>query len=92
MVITTIFVVVAFTSRIVLAVMGLGAVLSLMGVFNFAHDEPILLGVCTAHLMDKAGFSEWAGKLSCACTTMPRFWSVCSCVKNTAIHGNPGRS
>ena len=37
----------AFTSIMVLVVMGLGVIASMMGVFNFAHGEFLLLGAYT---------------------------------------------
>ena len=39
-----VFDILAFTSVIVLIVLGLGVIASMMGIFNFAHGEFVLLG------------------------------------------------
>ena len=38
------FDILAFTSVMVLIVLGLGVIASMMGIFNFAHGELVLLG------------------------------------------------
>jgi len=51
----------AFTSIMVLVVMGLGVIASMMGVFNFAHGEFLLLGAYTTWLAQQAGLPVWSG-------------------------------
>ena len=41
------FDIVSFASIIVLIVLGLGVIASMMGIFNFAHGEFVLLGAYT---------------------------------------------
>jgi len=45
----------------VLVVMGLGVIASMMGVFNFAHGEFLLLGAYTVWRMHEAGAPVWVG-------------------------------
>ena len=52
------FDILAFTSVMVLIVLGLGVIASMMGIFNFAHGELVLLGrfrgrVCFAAELDR---------------------------------------
>jgi branched-chain amino acid transport system permease protein len=58
------FDILAFTSVIVLIVLGLGVIASMMGIFNFAHGEFVLLGAYTVYLFESSGFSAWAGILA----------------------------
>ena len=51
----------AFTSVIVLIVLGLGVIASMMGIFNFAHGEFVLLGAYTLFLFQDNGLPTWAG-------------------------------
>ena len=44
------FDILAFTSVMVLIVLGLGVIASMMGIFNFAHGEFVLLGAYTVFL------------------------------------------
>jgi branched-chain amino acid transport system permease protein len=54
----------AFISVMVLIVLGLGIIASMMGIFNFAHGEFVLLGAYTVYLFESAGLSAWAGILA----------------------------
>ena len=54
----------AFTSVMVLIVLGLGVIASMMGIFNFAHGELVLLGAYTVYLSDEAGLGTWPGLLA----------------------------
>ena len=54
----------AFTSIMVLVVMGLGVIASMMGVFNFAHGEFLLLGAYTVWRAQEAGLPVWLGMLA----------------------------
>jgi branched-chain amino acid transport system permease protein len=51
----------AFTAVMVLIVLGLGVIASMMGIFNFAHGELVLLGAYTVYLSDAAGLGTWPG-------------------------------
>jgi urea transport system permease protein len=51
----------AFISVMVLIVLGLGIIASMMGIFNFAHGEFVLLGAYTVYLFESSGLSAWAG-------------------------------
>jgi branched-chain amino acid transport system permease protein len=55
------FDILAFTSVMVLIVLGLGVIASMMGIFNFAHGEFVLLGAYTVYLFESSGLSAWAG-------------------------------
>ena len=54
----------AFISVMVLIVLGLGIIASMMGIFNFAHGEFVLLGAYTVYLFESSGWSAWAGILA----------------------------
>ena len=58
------FDVLAFISVMVLIVLGLGVIASMMGIFNFAHGEFVLLGAYTVYLFESNGLSAWAGILA----------------------------
>ena len=59
-----IFEVLSFGAIIVLVVLGLGIIASMMGLFNFAHGEFVLLGAYTTYLVYAAGLPVWAGMLA----------------------------
>ena len=59
-----VFDIVAFTSVMVLIVLGLGVIASMMGVFNFAHGELVLLGAYTVYLSDAHGLGTWPGVIA----------------------------
>src|SRR5260370_20357116 len=54
----------AFISVMVLIVLGLGIIASMMGIFNFAHGEFVLLGAYTVYIFESGGLSAWAGILA----------------------------
>jgi branched-chain amino acid transport system permease protein len=58
-----IFGILSFSSIIVLVVLGLGVIVSMMGIFNFAHGEFVLLGAYTAYLFDSWDLPVWVGML-----------------------------
>ncbi|MFZ4760435.1 MAG: ABC transporter permease subunit, partial [Burkholderiaceae bacterium] len=58
------FDILAFTSVMVLIVLGLGVIASMMGIFNFAHGELVLLGAFTVWLVSEAGYNMWWGILA----------------------------
>jgi branched-chain amino acid transport system permease protein len=51
----------SFTSVMVLIVMGLGVIASMMGIFNFAHGELVLLGAYTVYFVESSGLNIWWG-------------------------------
>jgi branched-chain amino acid transport system permease protein len=55
------FDVLAYSSIFVLVVLGLGVIASMMGIFNFAHGELVLLGAYTVYAFEKLGLPSWAG-------------------------------
>lgn len=57
------FDIVSFGAIIVLVVMGLGVIASMMGIFNFAHGEFVLLGAYTVYLTHSRGYPVWLGML-----------------------------
>ena len=59
-----VFDILAFTSVIVLIVLGLGVIASMMGIFNFAHGEFVLLGAYTLYLFQEYGLPVWAGLIA----------------------------
>ncbi|UCD68809.1 MAG: branched-chain amino acid ABC transporter permease [Betaproteobacteria bacterium] len=61
MLIDAAFDIVSFTSFVVLVVLGLGIIASMMGIFNFAHGEFVLLGAYTVYLFDVWDLPIWLG-------------------------------
>lgn len=59
-----IFEVLSFGAIIVLVVLGLGVIASMMGIFNFAHGEFVLLGAYTTYLVYKSGLPVWLGMVA----------------------------
>src|SRR5499426_406662 len=57
------FEVLSFGAIIVLVVLGLGIIASMMGIFNFAHGEFVLLGAYTTYLVYSFGLPVWLGML-----------------------------
>src|SRR5215212_10124785 len=55
------FDILAFVSVMVLIVMGLGVIASMMGIFNFAHGEFVMLGAYTVFVAQEARAPPWAG-------------------------------
>jgi branched-chain amino acid transport system permease protein len=60
---SAVFEVLSFGAIIVLVVLGLGIIASMMGIFNFAHGEFVLLGAYTTYLVYSGGLPVWAGML-----------------------------
>ena len=63
-VINAAFDIISFGSIIVLVVLGLGIIASMMGIFNFAHAEFILLGAYTVYMFHRSGLPVWLGMLA----------------------------
>ncbi len=55
------FDVLAYGAIFVLVVLGLGVIASMMGIFNFAHGEFVLLGAYTVYWFDHRGLPVWLG-------------------------------
>src|SRR5258708_31063201 len=58
------FDVLAYSSILVLVVLGLGVIASMMGIFNFAHGEFVLLGGYTVYVFHSIGLPVWSGMLA----------------------------
>lgn len=58
---SALFEILSYTAVIVLVVLGLGIIVSMMGVFNFAQGEFLLLGAYTTYLVHQAGIPVWLG-------------------------------
>ena len=63
-VVSFVFDVLAYSAIFILVVMGLGVIASMMGIFNFAHGEFVLLGAYTVYLFQERGLPVWAGMLA----------------------------
>lgn len=55
------FDVLAYSAIFVLVVLGLGVIASMMGIFNFAHGEFVLLGAYCVYLFSSSGLPVWLG-------------------------------
>lgn len=58
-VVNALFEILAFSAIMVLIVIGLGIVASMMGIFNFAHGEFVLLGAYFTWLLQGQGLPVW---------------------------------
>jgi branched-chain amino acid transport system permease protein len=58
------FDILSFSCIMVLVVSGLAIIASLMGIFNFAHGEFVLLGAYTVYAFREIGLPEWSGMLA----------------------------
>src|SRR5450631_3421006 len=55
------FEILSFGAIIVLVVLGLGIIASMMGIFNFAQGEFVLLGAYITYLAHSRGLPVWTG-------------------------------
>jgi branched-chain amino acid transport system permease protein len=55
------FDILSLTSILILLVLGMGIIVGMMGVFNFAHGELVLIGAMTPYVVVKLGGSVWLG-------------------------------
>jgi branched-chain amino acid transport system permease protein len=62
--VNALFEILSFGAIIVLVVLGLGIIASMMGIFNFAHGEFVLLGAYTTYLVYSWGLPVWLGMLA----------------------------
>jgi len=58
------FDILSFGAVIVLVVLGLGIIAGMMGIFNFAHGEFVLLGAYATYLAYSFGLPVWLGMLA----------------------------
>lgn len=63
-VVKLVFDIVAFSSIMVLVVLGLAVIASMMGIFNLGHGEFVLLGAYTVFLFIGWGLPAWAGMIA----------------------------
>ncbi|MGB6118254.1 MAG: branched-chain amino acid ABC transporter permease [Mesorhizobium sp.] len=61
--IAPIFDILSFGAIVVLVVLGLAVIASMMGIFNFAQGEFVLIGAYTTYLVYTAGLPVWLGIL-----------------------------
>jgi branched-chain amino acid transport system permease protein len=59
-----VFEILSFGAIIVLVVLGLGVIASMMGIFNFAQGEFVLLGAYITYLAYAAGLPVWLGMVA----------------------------
>jgi branched-chain amino acid transport system permease protein len=59
--IIALFEILSFGAIIVLVVLGLGIIASMMGIFNFAQGEFVLLGAYVTYLVSRMGLPVWLG-------------------------------
>jgi branched-chain amino acid transport system permease protein len=59
-----IFEIASFGAMVVLVVLGLGIIASMMGIFNFAQGEFVLLGAYVTYVVHSAGAPVWLGMIA----------------------------
>src|SRR5712672_3889458 len=62
--IVALFEILSFGAIVVLVVLGLGVIASMMGIFNFAQGEFVLLGAYVTYIADSAGLPVWLGMVA----------------------------
>ena len=62
--VAAVFEILSFGAIIVLVVLGLGIIASMMGIFNFAHGEFVLLGAYTVYLFETWGLPVSVGMVA----------------------------
>ncbi len=62
--IIAIFEIASFGAIVVLVVLGLGIIASMMGIFNFAQGEFVLLGAYVTYIAHTSGLPVWTGMLA----------------------------
>jgi branched-chain amino acid transport system permease protein len=58
------FEILSFGAIVVLVVLGLGIIASMMGIFNFAQGEFVLLGAYVTYIVHSAGMPVWLGMVA----------------------------
>lgn len=59
-----VFEIASFGAIVVLVVLGLGIIASMMGIFNFAQGEFVLLGAYVTYIVHTAGLPVWLGMVA----------------------------
>ena len=62
--IVALFEILSFGAIVVLVVLGLGVIASMMGIFNFAQGEFVLLGAYVTYIVHSAGLPVWLGMVA----------------------------
>src|SRR4051812_27700500 len=62
--IMAVFEIASFGAIVVLVVLGLGIIASMMGIFNFAQGEFVLLGAYVTYIVHTAGLPVWLGMVA----------------------------
>src|SRR5258708_11047170 len=62
--IVALFEIVSFGAIVVLVVLGLGIIASMMGIFNFAQGEFVLLGAYVTYIVHSTGLPVWLGMVA----------------------------
>jgi branched-chain amino acid transport system permease protein len=62
------FNILSLSSILILVVLGLAVIVSMMGIFNFAHGELVLLGAYTVYLFGRADLPLWLGMVAAPIT------------------------
>src|SRR6266567_725814 len=62
--IVALFEILSFGAIVVLVVLGLGVIASMMGIFNFAQGEFVLLGAYVTYVVRSAGAPVWLGMIA----------------------------
>src|SRR4030088_273258 len=62
--IVALFEILSFGAIVVLVVLGLGVIASMMGIFNFAQGEFVLLGAYVTYAVHAAGMPVWLGMVA----------------------------
>src|ERR1700676_1896388 len=62
--VTAVFEILSFGAIVVLVVLGLGVIASMMGIFNFAQGEFVLLGAYVTYVVHSAGLPVWLGMVA----------------------------
>jgi branched-chain amino acid transport system permease protein len=62
--VVAIFEILSFGAIVVLVVLGLGVIASMMGIFNFAQGEFVLLGAYVTYLAYSSGLPVWLGMVA----------------------------
>ena len=62
-VVKLLFDILAFSSIMVLVVLGLAVIASMMGIFNLGHGELVLMGAYTRFVFRELGLPVWSGMI-----------------------------
>lgn len=63
-ILSALFEILSFGAIVVLVVLGLGIIASMMGIFNFAQGEFVLLGAYVTYVVHAAGLPVWLGMVA----------------------------